>query len=423
MKFVLIMSVLLFIIILWFYIDFKLGQKRHFSCAAPKETGILYGQFDIFVHGKELFYDYFAEIRKAQHHVHILFYIVKDDRFSQDFLRLLMDKALEGVEVRLLLDRVGSWKISKKLVLELEEAGVQVSFSDKIQLPFLFYSSQVRNHRKVTVIDGKIGYLGGYNIGKEYIDEKPKLSPWRDYHLKITGEGVNFLQSEFFSDWQRSTNKGLSMIGAGADPQVVLDPTTLDSSQRAELSAYYPKLKKETIRHQFVPTEAGQLEERFITLLKKAEQKIFIGTPYFIPSQRLFSELMSAAMRGVRITIMVPYTADHALVQEASFPYLRRLLKAGASVYQYRNGFYHAKTLIIDDIICDIGTANFDKRSLYLNKEMNCYLYDPVFIARMNDVLTKDFQDSVPLTLETLTKFNPARTLKELIAGALSYFL
>jgi cardiolipin synthase len=479
MNWVLILGGVIIFIIIWLMLDFRLGQKRHLSVASQKESGILHSHFDIFMHGKELFHDYLEEIRKAKHHVHVLFYIVKDDRFSQEFLGLLMNKAREGVEVRLLLDRLGSWKINRKIVKELEAAGVQFSFSDKVQFPFVFYSSQVRNHRKITVIDGKIGYLGGFNIGKEYIDKEPKLSPWRDYHLKITGEGVSYLQSEFFSDWRRSENGGLQGTGAAAGAEIGPDGGVSEAGAQSGLvgeagrtalqngftnamggesdttdsvlgasaqngnsgaadrtvfhhsssgadpdaSPYFPKLEKGDIRHQFVPTEAGQLEERFMMLLQKAEQKIIIGSPYFIPSRRLFAELMAAVQRGVKITLIVPYTADHLLVQEASYRFLRRLIRAGAAVNQYKNGFYHAKTLIIDDKICDVGTANFDKRSLYLNKEMNCYLYDPNFIARVKEVLHKDLLDSEPLTLKALTKFNPFRTLKEIIGGALSYFL
>jgi len=450
MNFVFIASFTLLTIVLWIILDFTLGRRRHLLSVNHRETGILHGHFDIYMHGKEFFEDYFREIRNARHHVHVLFYIVKDDRFSQEFLGLLMDKAREGVEVRLLVDRLGSWRINRKDVKRLEASGVQVAFSDRVQFPFVFYSSQVRNHRKVTVIDGKLGYLGGFNIGKEYIDEKPKLSPWRDYHLKIMGEGVSFLQSEFFRDWRRARNNGLQESGKPyrhrrADLtkggkgslramggffahrnflyEVGSEVSTLNDFPNVTEHHYFPKLEKGDVRHQFVPTEAGLLEERFIMMVRKAREKIIIGTPYFIPSKRLFAELMSTLRNGVKITLLVPYTADHALVQEASYRFLRQLLREGAQVYQYKNGFYHAKTLIIDDKICDIGTANFDKRSLYLNKEMNCYLYDPNFIARVKEVLNKDLLDSEPLQLATLTKFNPYRTIKELIAGTLSYFL
>lgn len=391
---------LLVIIIVWLTIDFSLGKKKHVSLSRKRESPILHGNFDFFPHGKELFADYFSELNKASDHIHILFYIVKDDAVSQEFFGILKSKALEGIEVRLLVDRIGSHKIKKADIQGLKAAGVKFAFSNQIKLPFLFYSSQVRNHRKISIIDGKIGYLGGFNIGKEYIDEDPKLSPWRDYHLKITGESVGYLQQEFFKDWQEYSTE-----------------TRLDES------AYFIELPQGTVSHQFVATEAGQLEEKYLHLIQKTEKSLMIGTPYFIPSKKIFRELMLAVKRGVKLTIVVPFITDHMLVKEASFRYLRRLLELGAVVYQFRNGFYHAKSIVIDDKICDIGTANFDQRSIFLNKEINCYFFDPSFVARFKEVLEKDILDSKPLTLEDLNKPNIFRSFKELIAGAISFFL
>jgi cardiolipin synthase A/B len=401
MNLALILSVLILLIIIWLVLDFKLGRKKHLSIVSRVETGILHGDLDIFTHGKTLFADYFHELRIAKRHIHVLFYIIKDDAISEEFFSILKEKARAGVEVRLLIDRLGSWKVKKAKVKELREAGILFAFSNTVRLPYLFYSSQVRNHRKITVIDGGIGYLGGFNIGKEYIDQDPKLGIWRDYHLKITGMSINFLQSEFLIDWREYAGENL-----------LKNP------------AYFPVLADGgDIRHQYMPTEAKHLEENFIRLIKQADESITIGTPYFIPSNKLFAELLTAVKRGIHLSIIVPYTADHMLVQEASFRYLRKLIKEGAKIYQYKKGFYHAKTLLIDDKICDIGTANFDKRSLFLNKEINCYIYDPAFIKRLMRVLKQDFDDSEALTLETLNKPNPFRTLKESIAGAISYFL
>lgn len=391
---------LLLLIITWFGIDISLGLKKHRSLFHKRETPILHGNFDIFPHGKELFADYFQELKRARRHIHILFYIVRDDQFSQQFFDLLKAKASEGVEVRLLVDRVGSYKVKKPVINDLRKAGVQFAFSNRIRLPFLFYSSQVRNHRKISIIDGKIGYLGGFNVGKEYIDQDPKLSPWRDYHLKITGESVPFLQHEFFIDWNEYAS----------------EKVTVDST-------YAPEQPKGTVPHQFVPTEAGSLEEKYLQLFQRANKSIILGTPYFIPSKSLINELIAAAKRGIKITIVVPYITDHMLVQEASYRYLRLMLKNGAQVFQYRNGFYHAKSIIIDDHLCDIGTANFDKRSIFLNKEINCYFFDPGFVDRFKDVIQKDILDSKPVTLAYLNKPNLFRSVKEIIAGAVSFFL
>lgn len=388
------------LIIIWLAIDFSLGRRMHERLAQKRETPLLHGNLDIFPHGKELFADYFSELKKASHHIHILFYIVKDDAFSQEFFSILKTKATEGIEVRLLLDRLGSHKVKKTDIQALKASGVKFAFSNRIKFPYLFYSSQVRNHRKISIIDGKIGYLGGFNIAKEYVDQDPKLSPWRDYHLKITGESVPFLQREFFIDWNEYSTE-----------------TVLDDSD------YIVEQPKGKVAHLYAPTEANLLEERYIRLIQKATKSIMIGSPYFIPSRRLFHNLLYACKRGIKIIIVVPYVTDHILVQEASYRYLRRLIKEGATVYQFHNGFYHAKTIVIDDTICDIGTANFDKRSLFLNKEINCYIYDPSFVARLKEVLQKDILDSKPVTLAELNKPNLLRSFKEMVASAVSFFL
>jgi cardiolipin synthase A/B len=386
--------------IIWFVIDFHLGRKKHLLGIEKNESPILYGHFDIFPHGKELFADYFQELKKAKKHIHVLFYILKDDEISHEFLHILEEKAKEGIEVRLLLDRMGSYKVKKKKIKTLRKKGIQFTFSNQIKFPFPFYSSQVRNHRKITIIDGVIGYLGGFNIGKEYIDQDPKLNPWRDYHLKITGESVPFLQRVFLQDWNEY-----------ADEEV-------------QGHSYFPlQPLKGTIPHQFLATEGCFLEDSFISLIQKAKRSITIGTPYFIPSKIIFDKLIQAINRGVHVKVIVPYTADHFLVQEASYRYLRGLLKVGATIFQFKNGFYHAKTIIIDNQICDIGTANFDKRSLFLNKEINCYIYCPEFTERLMDIIQKDILDSKPITLEELNQPNFFRSVKEGIAGVVEFFL
>ncbi|MDP4084219.1 MAG: cardiolipin synthase [Bacillota bacterium] len=392
---------ILLLIFIWLNVDFYLGRKKHRASLKNEESPLLYGNFDIFPHGKELFADYFQELKRAKKHIHVLFYILKDDAVSHEFVTLLKEKAQEGVEVRLLLDRLGSYKVKHKTIKDLREAGVLFAFSNRIKFPFFFYSSQVRNHRKISIIDGTIGYLGGFNIGKEYIDMDPKLSPWRDYHLKITGESVLFLQKQFFHDWLEYAGENLS-----------------------DTSSYYPiQPMKGSIKHKFFPTEGCFLEDSYIKIIQEAKSSITIGTPYFIPSQKILHCLVDAVHRGVNVNLIAPYTADHILVQEASYPYLRKLLKAGVEVFQFKNGFYHAKTMIIDDQLCDIGTANFDKRSLFINKEINCYIYDPEFTKRLKKIIQKDIQDSEPLTLQTLNKLNPIRSIKEGIGGLLSSFL
>jgi cardiolipin synthase A/B len=384
---------------LWVYADFMLGRKKHLANANTHVLPVRESNLEIFAKGPELFDNLFSEIKKAKQHIHILFYIVQDDKISQEFLSILKEKAQAGVEIRLLVDWVGNG-LNRKTIQSLKDAGVEFAYSQTPKFPFLFYSSQVRNHRKISVIDGRIAYLGGFNIGKEYFDQDPKLSPWRDYHLKMTGEGVRDLQNEFLEDWRAAANVNL-----------------------LQDKAYFPPLEKGTIIHKLIPTEGILLEELFSDLISQAQKSIFIGTPYFIPSKRVFDLLRNAIKRGVSVTVLVPFTADHVLVKEASLPYLRTLLKDGAEVYQYLKGFYHAKIVLIDDNVCDVGTANFDKRSMFLNYELNCLIYDPDFIKKIKHILAEDILNSQKANLQDFNRVNLLLSIKETAARTISYFL
>ena len=392
--------VILLLFVGWLFIDFFMGRKRHLHHYKHQSFPIRESTIQLFSSGPELFLDLFSELKKAKAHIHIQFYIVKDDEFSLEFLSILEEKASEGIEVRLLLDWRGSSKGKKLIIRQLDYTGVIYAFCHVPKPPFLFYTLQVRNHRKITVIDGKMGYVGGFNIGKEYINLDPILNPWRDYHLKIQGEGVQDLQQIFLKDWEKTEYLPFQ-----------------------KKSRYFPPLEKGTLRHQFFASEGFPLEDTFSTLIRNSEHSILIGTPYFIPGKKVFPELLAALQRGVKLEILVPSIADHPLVKEASYKYLRKLISLGATVYQYEKGFYHAKTLLIDETICDIGTANFDKRSFYLNYEINCFMYDKRFIEQVIGLLKKDQHHARILTLEDLNHMNPWSSCKEMVAGAVSFFL
>ncbi|WP_041581289.1 cardiolipin synthase [Bacillus sp. 1NLA3E] len=391
---------IILILIIWLYFDYTLGRRQQLACRDRKDYPIRNSQFHLFTHGPELFDDLFREIKNAQKHVHVLFYIAKNDTFSREFFSILKAKAREGVEVRLLLDRLGSIKVSEQIIHELKEANVKFSFSHVPKLPFLFYSVNVRNHRKITIIDGKIGYAGGYNVGQEYINLEPSLSPWRDYHLKFTGEVVHDLQQVFLKDWHIATKS-----------ELITHPT------------YFPHIGQGPMSIQVVSSDGGHIEDAFSNQIRKARKSIFIGTPYFIPSKMLFADLLEAARRGVKIIILVPHKADHILVKEASFPYYRQLIKAGAEIYQFLNGFYHAKIILFDEDICDIGTSNFDQRSIFLNFELNCFIYDSGTIAKIKTIIDHDLNDSKKLSLDELNNVSLLTKTKEIIAKPLERFL
>ncbi|CAI9396406.1 MULTISPECIES: cardiolipin synthase [Bacillaceae] len=400
MKIFLVILCIIAILIFLLYMDYQLGKRAQQKRIDRKNHPFRYTDFHIYSDGTELFPALFQAVKEAKSHVHILFYTIKTDSISNEFLHLLKTKAHEGVEVRLILDWLGSINIRKRIRRKLKQAGVQFAFCQLPTFPFLFYSLQVRNHRKIAIIDGKIGFMGGFNIGKDYIHENFKLSPWRDYHLQLIGEGVDDLQREFLIDWLKASKINL-----------------------LQNQVYFSAQTKGETRHQIIPTQGVYLEELLCNLIKNSKRSLLIATPYFIPSKRVTEELLRALHRNVSLTILIPNKADHMLVKEAAFPYLRKLLKNGASVYQYMNGFFHGKLINADDEIMIVGSSNFDRRSIFLNHELNCCIYDPVFIAKMNKITTMDLEQAKELSLEDLKRIHLWSMVKEWLARLFAPFL
>ncbi|MDA2166982.1 cardiolipin synthase [Bacillus cereus] len=385
---------------LWIVIDLSYGRIIHLKRVRSRSFPLRQSDFHLYTYGKDLYDALFTDIKQAKHHVHVLFFIVKNDKISREFLKLLIDKAKEGIEVRLLLDRLGSHHLSNEAIRSLQKHGVSFSFCHKVKFPFPFFSANQRNHRKITVIDGKIGYIGGFNIGEEYLGHNQKLGLWRDYHLRLTGEGIQDLQKQFLHDWLDDTDQNL-----------------------LEASLYFPKQQPGTILHRFIPTDGAYLQNTFLYLIESAEKELFIGTPYFIPGRKIMNALLKARQRGVQITILVPEKVDHPLVREAKFPYCRKLIQAGCNIYAFQQGFFHAKVIIVDDYICDIGTANFDMRSLYINHEINCLLYDEHFIQTVKNKFHEDLENASLLSLKDVSPNSLINRGKEWIGTILAFFL
>ncbi|HDR7622976.1 TPA: cardiolipin synthase [Bacillus mycoides] len=394
------LSLLLLGSALWITIDLSYGRIVHLKRVRSRSFPLRQSDFRLYTYGNDLYDALFTDIKKAKHHVHVLFFIVKNDDISRTFLKLLIDKAQEGIEVRLLLDRFGSHYLSKEAIYSLQKHGVSFSFCHKVKFPFPFFSANQRNHRKITVIDGKIGYIGGFNIGEEYLGHNQRLGLWRDYHLRLTGEGIQDLQKQFLHDWLDDTDQNL-----------------LDSS------LYFPMQQPGTILHRFIPTDGAYLQNTFLHLIESAKKELFIGTPYFIPGKKIMNALLKARKRGVQITILVPQKADHALVREAKFPYCRKLIQAGCNIYAFQQGFFHAKIIIVDDHTCDIGTANFDMRSIYINHEINCLLYDKHFIQEIKSKFEEDLERSSLLSFEDVSPLSIIDRGKEWIGTILAFFL
>ncbi|WP_078414448.1 cardiolipin synthase [Priestia abyssalis] len=390
----------LFALILWFFTDYTVGKHLHQKHLKERIYPLRQGQLTLFSNGNTLYKDLFNEIKQATKEIHILFYIVKHDQISEEFLEILSQKAKEGVTVRLLLDLIGSFQLPRKMIKQLKQSGVQFAYCNKPKLPFLFFTLNRRNHRKIAIIDGKTGYLGGFNIGQEYLGLDPNLGNWKDYHLKIKGEGLIDLQQQFLVDWREATKDHVEN----------------------KIKGPFPTGEK-TASFRFIATEGRQLEKQFLLLIRQAEKEIWIGTPYFIPSKTIMNALLQALSKGVNVIILVPMKADHLLVKEAAFSYFPPLLQAGARIFRYYYGFYHPKTIIIDEKIGDVGTANFDKRSLFLNEEINCYIYDPAFIQELRKNFWRDIEQAEELLLEDLLGRTLLDYSKQGVAKLIDQFL
>ncbi|MFK2825647.1 phospholipase D-like domain-containing protein [Bacillus sp. B190/17] len=388
--------------IIWLVLDLYFGRKKAKTHPVKRTYPSRKGEIDFFCSGPEFFKQLFFDIQNARKRVYCLFYIIKDDQLCQDFFQLLKEKAKSGIDVYLLMDWQGCRKVKRRHIHDLEQAGVHVGLFGKPRFPYFFFSFQQRNHRKITAIDGTVAYLGGFNVGLEYINQSKnlQLSPWRDYHLRLHGGGAMDLEAEFIADWNQ-------------EGRPFLQPSSM-----------VPTIDPASTPHMIYPSGNGNLEKKMVDMIRGARSSIFIGTPYFIPTQPIFDELLHALIRGVNVTVLIPKHKDHPLVQEAAFPFLRRmLLFPNARVQAFTNGFYHAKITMFDDEVCDIGTANFDTRSQLINFECNCFIYSRAFIDRIRPILEEDLKNSQPFTLEDLFDLTFSQKMKEKTAHSIKGFL
>lgn len=377
----------LFLLLIILAISLFIRQSKHTTPIStssqplpPKRRSNL----TLFFDGRQFFDALEKQIHQAEHHIHLSFYIFRNDAMGKTLLEYLKEKAKAGVQIRLLLDAIGCRSFPKSLQLSLNASGVEVAFSNPPTFRHPIASLNQRNHRKIAVIDGKVGFYGGFNVGDEYIGLDSKMGHWRDYHIQVEGESVRDLQDSFLRDWEKARGplKG--------------DPSLL-----------YPPVQPGKNLVQMVPTpDAAYLEDLFISHLSNAHQHVFIGTPYFIPSERLMNTLLELLRKGVSITILLPSKKDHPMVKPLSYHFIEPLLKQGAKFYHFYLGFYHAKMFLVDGKICYLGTANFDKRSLFLNEEFNSFIYDEDLITQIQEKTQRDLLYSIELTMTDLLKRN-----------------
>lgn len=332
-------------------------------------------------------YDKFEElikdIKNAKHSIHLLYYIIKNDTIGNILIRTLTEKVKQGVKVRLIYDDVGCICVSKKMFDKLKEAGGEVYSFFPSYVKFINFNLNYRNHRKIVVIDGKIGYVGGINIGDEYMSLHKKLNPWKDCHLKIIGDAVNFLQLQFIQDLAYVSNHKIE-------------------TEENFKENYFPKSNTKKVTYTQIVASGPdkknyeKIKSTYLRMLYNAKKEIFIQTPYLGLDESFLSALISTAQYGIKIRIMLPTIYDKRIVYRVTSSYINQLLRAGIEVYLYK-GFIHSKVMIMDDCVTSIGSANFDIRSFSLNFEVNAFITDNGINSKMKEIFYNDINDCVKL--------------------------
>lgn len=342
----------------------------------------------ILTNGQETFDHIIEAIYNAKHHIHLEYYIVRDDHIGQEIKHLLIKKAKEGVKVRFLYDAVGSWYLPNEYKKDLLKAGVEIVAFGPVHLPFLNNKFNFRNHRKIIVIDGYIGFMGGLNIGDEYLGRDKSFGFWRDTHLMIKGEAVRSLQLIFLQDWYYMTNKSL----LSDEYLLACFPENGRKAGGVQMIAGGPD------------NEWSVIKNIFFSMINTAKQSVWIASPYFIPDDDIFSAIKIAALSGIDVRILVPKKPDKRIVWFASRSYFPELLEAGVKIYEYEQGFMHSKFIIVDQEFASIGTSNMDMRSFHLNFEVNAFLYQTESTKKLVKEFLNDLESSHPLELEQFRK-------------------
>lgn len=332
----------------------------------------------VFTDGYSMYQELFRQIAKAKHHIHLEFYIFENDAVGRLLRDLLIDKAREGVSVRLLYDDVGCWDVNPMFYDEMLCEGIEVRSFLKVRFPQFTSKVNYRNHRKLTIIDGKVGFIGGMNIALRYLKGVP-WGVWRDTHICLKGKAVYGIQTAFLTDW------------------FAVDRTLLTSAQ------YFPKMDTVgTSVAQIVTSDpVGEWHDIMLGLVKAiscAQRYIYVETPYFLPTEQVMAAFQTAALSGVDVRLMIPKKADAFITHKGTMSYLDELMKSGVKVYFYRAGFLHSKLWVADDEWASVGSTNLDFRSFEHNFEANAFFYDEKTVCTMKEIFLEDMKKCMTLS-------------------------
>ncbi|MHB8126076.1 MAG: cardiolipin synthase [Desulfitobacteriaceae bacterium] len=358
---------------------------------------------EVLTNGEETFKAIFEALEAAKYHIHLEYYIFKDDLVGRDIQNILIRKVSEGVKVRVLLDGWGSITMVKRS-RELKKAGVETEWFAPVRFPFISSQLNLRNHRKIIVVDGQVGFIGGLNIGDEYLSRSKRFGFWRDTFLRLEGESVHLLQKVFIHDWYYVSRKKLHGRKYFPKPKQA-------GNQLIQIAASGPDSDWEAILQVFFASMAG------------AEKKIYIETPYFIPDESTLMALKTAALSGLDVKIIFQGIPDHLLTYWASHSFFERLLAAGVRIFEYQRGMLHAKILIVDGQLGSVGSTNFDNRSFRLNFEISAFIYHRDFALRLEKDFNQDLEDSKEIIFEQFQQRPWIDRFKESSARLLSPLL
>ncbi len=359
---------------------------------------------EVLTNGKDKFSSLLSTIKAAKNHIHMEYYIFRDDEIGREILEILFRKRAEGIEIRLVLDGLGCRQLSPKQIGLMREKGIEVAIFFPVHFPYLSSRLNYRNHRKIVIVDGEYGFLGGINVGDEYLSRTMKYGFWRDTHMKIQGDAVHYLQTVFISDWFFLTGRELcDEKYFPALPQL--------GTQAIQIVASGPDSDRESV------------SQLFFSALANAEHSIYITTPYFIPDESMIMALKTAARSGLDVRIIVQGKPDHQSTYWAGRSYYEGILESGVRIYEYQKGVLHSKILIIDKLLGIVGSANFDIRSFQLNFEVTALNYDPVFVKRLTDDFWQDIDNSTEILAECFAQRPSGERYKESLARLLSPIL
>ncbi|MFH1135836.1 MAG: cardiolipin synthase [Pseudomonadota bacterium] len=369
---------------------------------AVAETPLLPGNaMEVFIDGQKAYAAMEEALSNATRHIHLMSYIFRPDYTGTRFRDILTEKAWRGVKVKLLVDAFGGRHISASFIRPLLREGGELAFFSPMLPRLSRWRPNLRNHRKILVVDGSIGFTGGLNIGNEYQGRTARLAPWRDTHLRVEGPAVRSLQEIFIEDWLYAANEDLAEIDYFPD-------TPAAGPELVQVIASGPDCGDKAIHRVF------------FTAITEARRKIYITTPYFVPDPGMLLALKAASWRGLDVRVLLPGASDMPLVQWAGRSYYQELLEAGVTLYEHRPGVLHAKTMVVDGNWSTVGSANMDIRSFQLNFEVNVLVWGTAFAECMENIFLKDLENSRLLSLPDIEKRSLPVRMVEGVARVLS---